>query len=152
MTWLRIDDRFAEHEKVLGLSRSDRWTWVELLCYCARQSSDTVPPKVADLIKHVTPAFLARCASVGLLDRDEDGFLHVHDWAVYNNRDLTAAARQQRYRNAQNTVTRNGRVTAAGRNESDAPRAATRARPDPTPTPTTKGSDVCLEPNERPIQ
>ena len=86
MAWLRIDDGLTEHRKLLDLPRNDRWTWMELLCYVARQNNGGhVPGGVITTMKHVTPRFLERCQTVGLLDTDDqDGRLVVHDWAIYN--------------------------------------------------------------------
>lgn len=84
MAWLRIDDRFSEHRKILALgSRANRWTWLEVLEYCARHGSPTVPANIDERLRHVTPAFVARAVEVGLLDVVGDGY-EVHDWRVYN--------------------------------------------------------------------
>lgn len=144
MTWLRIDDGFAEHGKVLELVRKDRWTWMELLCYCARQSSGRVPVGITGLLQHVTPEFLHRCVAAGLLDRDEHGGLEVHDWAVYNPKDPTGAVRQSRFRNAK----RNGESNGENRYDRNASRVGARARsrPDPpTPIEEGKGREVSEE-------
>jgi hypothetical protein len=107
MTWLRIDDGFTEHRKVLELKRNDRWTWMEVLGYCARQSNGGhIPSGISDTMRWVTPSFLNKCADIGLLDREGTGYV-VHDWSEYNPKDPTNAVRQQRYRNAK----RNGEVT-----------------------------------------
>ena len=107
MAWLRIDDGFPEHRKVLALKRSQRWTWMELLAYSARQNNGGfVPKSISDVLRHVTPTFLKNAENAGLLDPVENGY-KVHDWDVYNPKDPTNAVRQQRYRNAR----RNGEVT-----------------------------------------
>lgn len=84
MAWLRVDDGLAEHRKLLPLKRADRWTWVEVLCYVARQGNGGhVPDGVQQIIRHATPAFLGRCHELGLLDLDGERYV-VHDWAIYN--------------------------------------------------------------------
>lgn len=89
MSWLRIDDGAPEHRKVLGLPRADRWTWIELLAYCARQQEDgIVPAGIDDALRHVTPAFVRKCIAVGLLDVDDAGEMRVHNWAIYNGATL----------------------------------------------------------------
>lgn len=40
MTWLKIDDGFGEHPKILGLSDSAFRLHVTALCYCARNLTD----------------------------------------------------------------------------------------------------------------
>ena len=44
MTWLRIDDKFPRHPKVTRLMRGDRWTWLEVLCYCAEYKTEGYVP------------------------------------------------------------------------------------------------------------
>lgn len=108
MPWLRIDDGYAEHRKLLQLKRTDRWTWTEILCWCARQADNGhVPAALGEILRHATPTFLHNCATIGLLDPTETGDYTVHDWHIYNPKDPTNAARQQRYRNAK----RNGEIT-----------------------------------------
>lgn len=144
MAWLRVDDSFTEHRKIVALKRSDRWTWLELLTYVARQNNGGhIPAGICDVLRWVTPAFLDRCVELGLIDRTLTG-LDVHDWDVYNPKDTTHAERQRRYRERQRDADRDvtGDVTRDGQRddlrdgESDAPRAGTRARPVPSPTPT----------------
>lgn len=92
MAWLRVDDGMPEHRKVLALPRKDRWTWLELLAYVARQNNGGhVPEGVCDVLKYVTPAFLKACEQHGLLDRDDTG-LAVHDWAIYNGQTIEEKA------------------------------------------------------------
>ena len=98
MAWLRLDDGFAEHRKLLTMKRSERWTWMELLCYVARQNNGGhVPAGIDGILRYVTPAFLERCHQLGLLDQEPGGW-HVHDWDTYNPKDATGADRQQRFR------------------------------------------------------
>lgn len=89
MSWLRIDDGFTEHHKIVALKRGDRWTWVELLTYCARQNDGgRVPNGISDVLRWITPTFLARCLQLGLLEVDDGGY-RVHDWDDYNTPRIT---------------------------------------------------------------
>ncbi len=107
MAWLRIDDGFPEHEKLLSLRRNERWTWIEILAYCARQQNGgRLPASITNHMKYVTKPFLERCVEIGLLDVI-NGYFIVHDWNDYNPKDPTNAVRQARYRNAKS----NGDVT-----------------------------------------
>ena len=108
MTWLRVDDGFTEHGKIVSLKRADRWTWLELLCYCSRQGNGgQFSDGICDVLKWVSPAFLRRCVEarrlgdeVGLLEvvTGSDGtdwepvgnHYQVHDWAVYNGATIEA--------------------------------------------------------------
>lgn len=87
MSWLRIDDGFGDHPKLLGLPPKHRWTWVTILCYCARQKTDGhLPPFIFEAVRDVTPALLRRFAELGLLDKSlKEGCEYVvHDWPIYN--------------------------------------------------------------------
>lgn len=84
MVWVRLDDGFALHPKLLQLTRVERWTWVEILCYCARyETGGVVPNTVSRAVPAAIPKLLHRLVQVGLLEAVEDEF-HVHDWAIYN--------------------------------------------------------------------
>ena len=129
MAWLRIDDGFPENRKVLALPRRDRWTWLEILAYCARQRNDGhVPAGISDIVRHATPAFIQQAHDAGLLDLTEAGYV-VHHWDEYNPTDPTGAARQERYRNRK----RNAAVTetVTGRNVTDVTPRARASRPLP---------------------
>lgn len=110
MSWLRIDDTFVDHPKLVSLGGIPaRWAFLELLSYCAKHKTDGYfPAAISESHRRLTPAFIAHCVEVGLVDKEEDGSLRIHDFAVYNpGKDPTGAVRQQRWRNAQ----RNGGVT-----------------------------------------
>lgn len=90
MAWLKLDDGFPEHRKIINLKRADRWAWVELLCYCARQGEHgRIPEGVGDVLRNVTPAFLNNCTAAGLLDIEPDGTRWIHDWDIYNGSTVT---------------------------------------------------------------
>lgn len=84
MSWLRIDDSFADHPKILGLTLKQRWTWLNVLCYCARFDTEgVVPTAIGEAIAGASPAFTLRCIELGLLEQNGSQY-HVHDWAIYN--------------------------------------------------------------------
>lgn len=99
MAWLRIDDGFTSHPKILALGTpSRRWTWLALLAYTARYRSSLVPAKTSDVVPGATPAFLRDCVDIGLIDIDDEGTMSIHDWHVYNPKDPDAADRMARVR------------------------------------------------------
>lgn len=95
MSWLRLDDGFAEHPKLDELPEAQRWRWVALLCWCARQQKGG---RVTATALKRAGVDGARLLELGLLERDAQGVLWVHDWAEYNGPVETAAKRQRRYR------------------------------------------------------
>lgn len=98
MSWLRIDDGFAAHPKVTALTFRERWTWVSLLCYCARYKTEgRLPDNIKEHVQGATENMLKRCDDLGLLDHDDAGYV-VHDWTVYSPKDPTASERQATWR------------------------------------------------------
>jgi hypothetical protein len=84
MTWLRIDDKFTRHPKVTRLARSDRWTWLEVLCYCAEyHTGGYIQSSISEVVPKASQAFLNRCIDLHLLDVSGDDY-RVHDWLIYN--------------------------------------------------------------------
>ncbi len=138
MTWLRIDDGFARHPKVVQLARSERWTWLEILCYCAHyKTNGHVLANVREVVPSAKTTLVEKLVSVRLLDKTEDGW-KVHDWDDYNPSDPTAADRAKRYRdrnaNRDATVTTNVTNGVTETVTRTAPRARASA-PVPVPSP-----------------
>lgn len=82
MTWVRLDDQFPEHPKVIGAGASATWLYVAGLCYCSRQLTDgripkAVVPRLTELRK---PYDLAEKLVVVGLWREEPGCYVVHDY------------------------------------------------------------------------
>lgn len=88
MSWLRLDDKFPRHPKITRLDRRDRWTWLEVLCYCAEYHTDGyIPDTIREAVPKATDQFLERCYELDLLDVSDaapDGKYRVHDWQIYN--------------------------------------------------------------------
>lgn len=105
MGWLKVDDNFNQHAKVMQLPRNDRWTWLEVLLFCSRNRSATVPANIRDVVPHARKPFLDRCRTAGLLDLDDEGVDSVHDWNVYNGQ--TIEERVQAYLDSHPEATAN---------------------------------------------
>ena len=85
MTWVKMDDAFADHPKVMALGR-DRMAglgvWTAAACYCARFLTDGfVPTAVAQGFGH--GRIIGRLVEVGLIDKVSGGY-QLHDWLDYN--------------------------------------------------------------------
>lgn len=104
--WLKLDDNFGDHPKIVGLS--DRAFRAHLLgmLYAARHLTDGhVPPTAAP-----TPRTARELEDAGLWERNGSGWV-VHDWQDWNPasksiRDKQAADRdrkrnQRRHRGGQ---------------------------------------------------
>lgn len=137
MAWLRIDDGFDHHPKVLALgSDQRRYTWMRILIYTCRYRSPVIPSGISDSVPRATRQFLRECVELGLVDVTDNGTHEVHDWADYQAGDPKKAARQRRWRNT--GVDRHvdadvdDHVDASVDGHVDASRAPARARPVPS--------------------
>jgi hypothetical protein len=86
MPWVKLDDGFMEHPKVVAAGGHATLLFVAGLCYCARNLTDgkipaAMVPRLTDL---TAPMKLARkLVVVGLWEEIEGGYL-VHDWLDWN--------------------------------------------------------------------
>lgn len=85
MAWVKLDDQFTDHPKVIEAGPMASWLFVCGLTYCARLLTDGFIPsgqvrKLADL--DGAPDLATHLVTVGLWERCEGGFL-VHDYLEY---------------------------------------------------------------------
>lgn len=136
MTWVRIDDQFADHPKVVGLSSDAFRLHVSAMCYCSAQLTDG---RVTALLTRRLTWFVTDTESVtnelvtaGLWEKDGDDYM-IHDYLEYNpsadevrQQRKANADRQAKHRNSKRNTNRNG-VSNALRN------ASVTAPPSPSP-------------------
>lgn len=84
MSWLRVDDGFADHPKLGKLTDPEFRVWMRILCYCAKYRDPTVDESTANTIKGLDSRKIAKYETVGLLDRAGDQRV-VHDWILYSD-------------------------------------------------------------------
>lgn len=85
MTWIRLDEGFPEHPKVLAAGDEAAWLFVCALGYCNRHLTDGAVPAAAvnRLTGFRAPGRLAaRLVEVGLFEISDNGFV-VHDFLDY---------------------------------------------------------------------
>lgn len=151
MSWLRLDDGFADHPKLAAAGPLAAWLHVCALVYCSRYLTDgflpsAMVPRLADFRgiqtrgQDVSPEDLAaRLADVGLWEPVEGGY-RIHDYLAYNpsraqvleEREQTAR-RVSAWRNARRNAVTNGAVTPAPGNA--VTNADVTASPYPSPIP-----------------
>jgi hypothetical protein len=132
MSWLKVDDQFTDHPKVLALGK-DRLAgiglWVIGSCYAGRFLTDGYIPATA--LPSGSRRLAHRLVDVGLWDHASDGY-RIHDYLDYQPG--RAAVLRERQRNAARQAKYRGGVTSSGSNgvthgvSNDAP-----ARPVPDP-------------------
>ena len=86
MSWVKLDDQFTDHPKVVKAGPMAAWLFVCGLAYCGRFLTDGTIPKeqvrrLADIDDPMTHA--AKLVSVGLWHETSDGF-QVNDYLEYN--------------------------------------------------------------------
>lgn len=92
MPWVRLDDEFAQHPKVVSLPYRGRWLHIAALCYCNRMLTDGFVPlaMLASLCPHEQDDPVDESAyrladqlvDVGLWETAEGGFA-IHDYHHY---------------------------------------------------------------------
>lgn len=84
MAWVRVDDQFPDHPKVIALDLASSGLWLHGLCYANRHLTDGFVP--AALVRRVgdetAEAAAARLVSAGLWEPVDGGWV-VHDYAEY---------------------------------------------------------------------
>lgn len=151
MPWLRLDDGFIDHPKIVELTDAEFRTHIGVLCYCARyRTGGRFTLRSRRLTKRQAERFLR----LGLWEADEganegaaEDAYRIHDWAAYNTADASNAARQARFRARRNAgvtqevtddVTPSNAVTgdvtrnAESNDESNGPPARSHARAVPS--------------------
>lgn len=78
--WVKLDDGFTEHPKIVGLTDAAFRLYVELLCYAARNLTDGYVPRSAIRSRGRS---VHRLVDQGLLDRAIGGY-QIHDWHEWN--------------------------------------------------------------------
>ena len=94
MTWFKVDDGFAFHPKVLGLSDAALATWLRAGCYAARY--DTGGHISDDTARHLrlNKRGIEQLLAAGLWTRNGKGW-DFHDWDVYQPNPEEAQARMR---------------------------------------------------------
>ena len=86
MTWVKLDDAFADHPKIVGLADRAFRVHVRALCYCGRFSPGVgAIPESALRQLGAVPSVVKELLEAGVWEEDGDhGELYIHDFAVYH--------------------------------------------------------------------
>lgn len=109
-TWIKIDDGFPDHPKVIGLSDLAFRVHISGLCYAGRYLTDGfVPMSIAGRLAHEDMSILAELSNTGLWRDDvaNNGF-QIHDYLAHQTskdeveqKRANTRERQKRYRERQ---------------------------------------------------
>ena len=153
MSWLKLDDQFFDHPKVVQAGRDAAWLHIAGMLYCARYLTDGFIPQ--GMVRRLTDVDRPEeCAhtlvAVRLWEEAQGGYL-VHDYLHYNpsrakSEKDAEAARDRMRRNRAGDVRANEARTAE---EVHAPRPRPRSRtPEPQPGPNSSSAPaVTLHPD-----
>lgn len=98
MTWVRIDDTFPDHPKVVGLTDSAFRTYVAGLCYAARYLTDGAIPSSA--LRSIGPRkAAAELERAGIWQRTDHGYA-IRDYLDYNPSRAEVEANREKRRAA----------------------------------------------------
>ncbi|HEX9640050.1 MAG TPA: hypothetical protein VGB13_01910 [Candidatus Krumholzibacteria bacterium] len=102
MAWIKLDDGFAEHPKVIGLSDRAFRLHVAALCYVARNETDGHLPLSVPRVLGVrtNPRLLGELLAAGLWKDNGVGGWVINDYLDYNPSREEAALRRERARAA----------------------------------------------------
>ncbi len=82
MTWVKLDDNFADHPKIVGLSDKAFRCYVVGLCYAARYLTDGFLPD--PLVKSIGGnSKVCTELSPDLWERSDSGWV-IHDYLTFN--------------------------------------------------------------------
>lgn len=82
MTWIKLDDSFADHPKVGRLSDPSFRLHIAAMCYCGRFETDGKIPKNLPLLAGQKKR-AAELVAAGLWE-DVPDLYAIHDWLLYN--------------------------------------------------------------------
>ena len=155
MPWVRLDDQFPDHPKVVAAGADAAWLYVMALCYCNRMLTDGFVP--ADQVPRMAPVkFAKRLVEVGLWTSAPGGYT-VHDYHDFQptREEVLAeraqnAERQERFRQRRAEARRNARNNAVtnvvtGGISNDVSNGLVTVPPFPIPIPSTDQNSLRSE-------
>jgi hypothetical protein len=149
MAWIRLDDGFSEHRKVLALSPLALRAHIFALCYCARTRSDGHIPGPALKSLQATRRHAAELVAAGMWEVEEGGGWAIHDYLKYQRSKAELDQDAKRMRDARaggghNGASDMGTFTERPVNvpQASGERSVNVERPTPRPTPTSQRSAI----------
>lgn len=96
MTWVKLDDTFPEHSKVISLSDKAFRLHVTAICFAAKNETDGEIPRAALARLGGSPKIAHELHEVGLWETTSRGGWVVHDYLEYNRSRAELEAERQR--------------------------------------------------------
>ncbi|KKL71602.1 hypothetical protein LCGC14_2093250 [marine sediment metagenome] len=104
MTWVRLDDGFSDHPKVLVLPSDAIVLHLAGLCYCARQETDgAIPNHVLTILSRFsstrTKKLAGELVQARVWEENGTGYI-IHDYLDYNPSHKSLEERREKKRRA----------------------------------------------------
>ena len=147
MVWVKLDDAYDEHPKIIGLSDKAFRAHVSAMCYCGRNLTDGLVPK-AKIPRRVA----AELEEAGLIHCENKGY-RLHDWLEHNP---SADEVEEKRRVRAESGRKGGKATQAKRqanaqaNASASAQAKSKEPSTPNPNPNPHASTKHEEPPKPP--
>ncbi|MBP7594329.1 MAG: hypothetical protein KA755_01620 [Candidatus Microthrix sp.] len=143
MTWVRLEDSFPEHPKILGLSVAAKWLIVEGLCWCNRNLTDGFIAAEAAPRLGATKKLAGELVEAGVWELCDGGWM-VHDYDEFQpSRERVLADREAgRLRKAKHDAKKRSGKQAGNDAGNGVTDPVTHGHPVPGPDPTTSSSSV----------
>ncbi len=94
LSWVKIDDHFTRHPKLLSVTHVARWAYLDGLCYCAQYLTDGF---IAEGSVAGIASLKQRAELVGVeLWHEVKGGINVHDYLEYNPTKAQVLAERER--------------------------------------------------------
>jgi hypothetical protein len=113
VTWVKIDDSFPNHPKIVGLTDKAFRIHISGLCYCGTYLTDGfVPMTIAARFANEDMQYIVELTQAGLWrEAPQDNGFHIHDYLAHQTsktqveeKRQTVRERQKRYRDKHKTT------------------------------------------------
>jgi hypothetical protein len=164
VSWFKVDDKSWGHAKVLAAGNAAWGAFCRLGAYASDHLTDgKIPPSVAQIILSNDEA--DRLVSVGLLEKNTDGSVVIHDFLDWNPsaKKVLKLRKDRAKAGSKGAAKANGKRSASAAASAErllttrsqqnlAPRARVPSRPVPVPSTLGEGSALAPEPELEPSQ
>lgn len=115
MTWVKIDDSFPNHPKIVGLSDKAFRIHISGLCYCGTYLTDGfIPMQIAGRLANEDMAYIAELSKAGLWrEAPQDNGFYIHDYLAHQTSKTQVEEKRQTVRERQKRYRERHKVTEA---------------------------------------
>jgi hypothetical protein len=115
MTWVKIDDSFPNHPKIVGLTDKAFRIHISGLCYCGTYLTDGfVPMTIAARFANEDMQYIVELTQAGLWrEAPQDNGFHIHDYLAHQTSKTQVEEKRQTVRERQKRYRERHKVTEA---------------------------------------